>query len=228
MLPAILTIAVVYFVVTSLKNYIAVPIGEAIKWLILNYSGHDEKYFADAPGFIGWIFRYAPWIGLIVGVILVFVLGALVASFFGKKIWKAVESLLQRLPVVSAVYPYAKQFTDFFSSSEGRPKFKNAVAVPYPSPGLYSLGFITSDGLRHLNEHTGKHMVAVFIPATPTTFAGYLIFVPREEIVPLPISADEAVALVLSFGVVTPQHQSVSVTHLMKRPEEAKTEETKT
>ena len=221
LLPAVLTIAVVYFVVTSLRDYIALPLGAAIRWFITYYDGREEPYFLTgegSKGLIGWSYHYAPWIGLVVGVVLVFVIGALVATFFGKKIWKAVESLLIRLPVVNAVYPYAKQFTDFFSASEGRPQFKNAVALPFPAPGLWSIGFITSEGMRHVNEHLNKHLVCVFVPTAPTPFTGYVVLVPREDVIPLPITVDEALALIISCGVVTPAHQLPSVTHLMPRP----------
>jgi uncharacterized membrane protein len=211
LLPMILTIIVVYLVVTSLYSYIAVPIGGATKWLILNYSDRNEEAILKGEDFVSTVYRNAPWFGLVIGFVLVFMIGAIVATFFGKKIWKGVETLLVRLPVVNAIYPYAKQFTDFFSPKEGRPQFQNAVALPFPAPGILSIGFLTSDGLRHINEHTSKHLVCIFVPTAPTPFTGFVVYVPREDVIPLPITVDEALALIISCGVVTPAHQAVTL-----------------
>lgn len=217
LLPMIVTITVVWLVVTSINAYVAVPIGESLRWLILHYSDYDADWFSQGPGsgsFRGILYRFAPWIGIVVGFVLVFVIGALVATFFGKRIGQGFERVLSRLPLVNVVYPYAKQFTEFFSPHEKRVEFKNAVAIPFPSQGLYSIGFITSEGLRQLNDHFKKHLVCVFVPAAPTTVAGHLVFVPREEVIPLTISVDEAVRLIVSCGVLTPPHQTVSVTDI--------------
>jgi uncharacterized membrane protein len=223
LLPAILTIAVVYFVVTSLYHYIAMPIGDALMWLISHYTENDAAYYAKSPGsdsWFGWVFRWAPYIGLIVGFVLVFMIGAIVATFFGKKIGKGFESLLLRVPVINAVYPYAKQFTDFFSPSDGRPQFKNAVALPFPAPGIWSVGFITSEGLRHLDDHLKQRLVCIFVPTAPTPFTGYVVYVPRAEVIPLPITVDEALALIISCGVVTPAHQAISLLHFSEKAAE--------
>jgi uncharacterized membrane protein len=223
LLPAVVTIFIVYLVVITLRDYVAIPLGEALKLLIIHVEDRNADYYTTGDGaksFYGTVFKYAPWIGLVVGFVLTFFIGALVATLFGKKIWKAVENLLIRLPVVNAIYPYAKQFTDFFSPGEGRPQFKNAVAFPFPAPGLWSIGFMTSDGMRHMNDATHKHLVCVFVPTAPTPFTGYVVFIPREDIIPLPITVDEALALIISCGVVMPQHQAITVTHLMKRPAE--------
>ena len=64
--------------------------------------------------------------------------------------------------------------------------------------------------MKALNEATGKQLVCVFVPAAPTPFSGFVVYVPREELVPLPLSVDEAMRIIISAGVIHPAHQAVS------------------
>lgn len=213
LLPLVLTLWIFLFIFSFLYSNIGVPIGEGIRWgmgklspLLLEAIGEQSKFF--------------PLAGFVVGFLLTFVCGFLVATFFGKGLLKLLEGTLKRLPVVRIIYPYAKQFTDFLFSGEEQKKmeFKNAVAVPFPAPGMYSIGFITSEGLRTINEAGGKHFACVFLPTAPTPFTGFVVYVPREEIVPLPISVDEAFRIIISAGVLTPPHQTVSIGDLKALP----------
>lgn len=220
LLPMVVTIFVVYYVATFLYDYVGTPLGNALRYFILSYGPHGEKAYLDgaqAETFLGWVYRYSPWFGLVAGLILTFVIGTLVATLFGKQLWRATERILQRLPVVGVIYPYAKQFTEFLSTREDRPDFKNAVAVPFPTQGVYSVGFVTGEGLRYLNDHLKKPMVTVFVPTSPTPFTGYVCWYAREDVLPLPITVDEAMRLLISCGVLMPGHQSAQLTDFAAR-----------
>src|SRR5437762_9260075 len=113
-LPLALTGTVLYLVLGFLYNNVGVPIGEALKWgMVKGLHWHADSFEH------GWFFRWgAPFIGFAVGIVLTLVVGFFVATFLGKKLFQWFEVLLKKLPVVRTVYPYAKQFSDFFFSSE--------------------------------------------------------------------------------------------------------------
>jgi uncharacterized membrane protein len=206
-LPIVLTAAVLYLVVGFLYNNVGVPLGEALKWVVARAFGEDPR----APTVHwSWLFRWgAPVLGFCVAIVLTFIAGFFVATFFGRKLYQWFEAILKRVPLIGTIYPYARQFTDFFFGDEKKQDFKTAVAVPFPMRGTYSIGFVTSEGMKALNEATQKHLVCVFIPAAPTPFSGFVVYVPREELVPLPVSVDEAMRIIISAGVIHPSHQAV-------------------
>ena len=204
-LPLALTGSVLYLVLGFLYNNVGVPIGEALKWATIR----GLQWQPDSADH-GWFFRWdAPFLGFAVGIVLTFVVGFFIATFFGKKLFHWFELLLKRLPVVRTVYPYAKQFSDFFFSSEKKMDFQTAVAVPFPTPSSYSIGFVTGEGMKSLNETLKKHLVCVFIPAAPTPFSGFVLYVPREDVIPLPLTVEEAMRIIISAGVLHPGHQAV-------------------
>ncbi|MBI2932036.1 MAG: DUF502 domain-containing protein [Planctomycetes bacterium] len=208
LLPMAVTILVIYFVISFLYTYVGMPLGDTMRWGLARITGQSPEELMR----ISWFYRSgAPFLGLLLGIVIVFFVGAAVATFFGKKLLQLFERLLARTPVIGVIYPYAKQFTEFFSPGK-KPEFKNAVAIPFPCYGVYSIGFITGEGLRHLNEAARKPMVTVFVPTAPTPFTGFVCWVPREDVVPLPITADEALRIIISCGVLTPAHQAVSLT----------------
>jgi uncharacterized membrane protein len=206
-LPIVLTAAVLYLVIGFLYNNVGVPIGETVKWTVSRFAGEDPR----APSeHWGWLFRWgAPVIGFCVAIVLTLIAGFFVATFFGRKLYQWFEAILKRVPLIGTIYPSARQFTDFFFGDEKKKDFKTAVAVPFPMRGTYSIGFVTSEGMKALNEATQKHLVCVFVPAAPTPFSGFVIYVPREELVPLPVSVDEAMRIIISAGVIHPSHQLV-------------------
>jgi uncharacterized membrane protein len=217
-LPLALTGAVLYLVLGFLYNNVGVPIGEALKWVTTRFLGWSPvdggvPVLAGQPpqaSVHAWFFNWgAPFIGFAVGIVLTLILGFFIATFFGKKLFQWFEIVLKKLPVVRTVYPYAKQFSDFFFSSDKKMDFQTAVAVPFPTPASYSIGFVTGEGMKSLNESLKKHLICVFVPAAPTPFSGFVIYVPREDVIPLPLTVEEAMRIIISAGVLHPGHQAV-------------------
>lgn len=132
--------------------------------------------------------------------------GAVAGSLIGRRLIRIGEQLLLRIPFIKVIYPYVKQVTDF-AFSEKEVTFRKVVAVPYPRKGVYSIGFVTGQGWRTINERTGQDMVQVFIPSSPTPVTGYVVFVPREDIIELPITVDEALRFSISAGVIVPPQE---------------------
>jgi uncharacterized membrane protein len=168
-----------------------------------------EPPVAHSP--LAWLFQWgAPVLGFFAAIVLTLIAGFFVATFFGRKLYQWFEGLLKRVPLIGTIYPYARQFTDFFFGDEKKKKdFKTAVAVPFPTKGVYSIGFVTAEGMKALNQATQKHLVCVFVPAAPTPFSGFVLYVPREDLIPLPLSVDEAMRIIISAGVIHPNHQAV-------------------
>ncbi len=206
-LPIVLTAAVLYLVVGFLYNNVGVPIGEALKWGVARFGGEDPK--APSPHW-AWLYQGgAPVVGFCVAILLTLSAGFFLATFFGKKLYRWYESVVKRVPLIGSIYPYARQFTDFFFGDENKQDFKTAVALPFPARGTYSIGFVTAQGMKALNQATGKEMICVFVPASPTPVSGFLVYVPREDLIPLPISVDEAMRIIISAGVIHPDHQAI-------------------
>ena len=141
--------------------------------------------------------------GFIIAVSLIYFFGVFLASFVGRWLWRMIERLLNRTPVVGQVYPYVKQVTDFLFSGN-RLDFTQVVAVEYPRKGIWSLGLATGAAPRGLGERVGRDLISIFIPSSPTPLTGYVICVPRSEVMNLPVSVDEAFRFVISGGVLKP------------------------
>lgn len=209
LLPTIITILILVVAFNFLNDNIANPIGRGVLKLLGLILGDNVAFLEGKP----WL---ASVIGFPITIIVVFVVGYLAASWLGKKVFKMIETwVLNRFPVIRSIYPYAKQFSDLFLSEDKKVAFQKVVAVEYPRQGLYSLAFVTSEGMKDLNKATGKTSITVFIPSSPTPITGYTIFVPREDIIELSISVDEAIRLSISAGVLIPPHQ---LTNLQESP----------
>jgi uncharacterized membrane protein len=224
LLPTVLTIGVILLVVNFFSRNIVEPVNGGIRGFLLHtgpgnavmdaiYNLDPENYVDPDTGKVVWEEiekdldeAYWPIIGFVVALGLVFIAGFILASFVGKSILTRFESMMGKFPVVKIIYPYARQVVEFFMK-EKAVTFNTVVAIEYPRRGIYSLGFVTGGGLKKITESVGRDMVNVFIPSSPTPVTGYLIFVPARDLIPLPISVDEAIRIAISGGVLIPEHQ---------------------
>lgn len=149
-----------------------------------------------------------PLIGVLISLLLVLWLGWLVGGFVGRKIVSRLDQAMHVIPVVKSVYPYSKQLVEFFFADK-QLEFDTVVALPYPSRGLWSIGFVTGSGLSTLREETGERLVSVFVPSSPMPMTGYTIFVPFENLIPMTISVDEALRITMTGGVIVPPSELV-------------------
>ena len=213
LLPTILTISVIAFVYGVIANNLVLPLRNA---LVRRLIGDPDTNVVTLPH-LDVTLQIEPanlevvLIGVaifLIAIILIYFVGFFATSFLGRKIWGAFESLWMNFPFIKQIYPYAKQITDFVLS-EKRRKFTYVAAVQYPRKGVYSIGFITGDSMRTINKDSGKRMVSIFIPSSPTPFTGYVVAVPYDEIIPLPITVDQAMRYTVSGGVITPPGELV-------------------
>lgn len=150
-----------------------------------------------------WLGFSVPGLGLILTLLVLLVTGLLAANIVGRSMVGLWESLLDRIPVVRSVYSAAKNFTEIVFSDSGQ-SFKKVLLIEYPRKGIYSLAFQTATNLGEVQERTGEQMVCTFVPTTPNPTSGYIIIVPKKDIIELDMEIDEALKMIISLGVIIP------------------------
>lgn len=146
---------------------------------------------------------FIPGIGIILGILIVWVSGFIATHFLGKRVLSALESRFIGLPGVRQIYPSAKQIVGFLFSKD-KAAFKQVVLAEYPCKGIWSIGFITNDSFAEANEKTEQDLLHVFIPSTPGPWSGFLVLIPRESIKHLDISVEDGIKLIISGGILKP------------------------
>lgn len=205
-LPTILTVWLFVWLYQFIQQNISVYINYVIAWLFVELSGQDWGNEAVRDVWIKfWVQGWGSVAGLVIAIVFVWIVGALLASFFGKSIWRMAERLIMRAPLINRVYPYLKQVTDFLIEEPGSKKlFSKVVAIEYPRKGLLALGMVTGEGLKQLKDRTGKELINVLIATSPTPFTGFVAIVPKDEVIELNITIEEAFRFFMSAGVITP------------------------
>jgi uncharacterized membrane protein len=145
-----------------------------------------------------------PGLGLIVVFIVLTLLGFLTANFIGRKLVEWGDRLLHRMPVVRPIYRTAKQiFETLFSKSES--SFRKVALVEFPSPGMWSLVFLTQSPSGEVAARLPpREHVSAFMPCTPNPTTGFFFYVPREAVIELDISVEQAMTVIMSAGIVQP------------------------
>ncbi len=148
--------------------------------------------------------QYVPGVGIILSFILLVVTGIVVRNLFGGRIVAGFEDPVRRIPVIGSVYGGAKTFSETVLTDKGK-SFKQVVMVEFPRKGIFSVGFITSEELEEVQAKTAQDVVCVFVPTTPNPTTGFIVLVPRDEVVRLDMTVDEAFKMLLTLGVVVPK-----------------------
>jgi uncharacterized membrane protein len=166
-----------------------------------------------------WYGQAIPGVGVILTIIVILVTGILVANFVGRKVVGGWESLLERIPFVRSIYSAAKNFAEIVFSDSGN-AFNKVLLVEYPRKGLYTLTFQTATEVGEIQGRTGLDVIACFVPTTPNPTSGFIIIVPKKDVIELDMEVEEAVKLVMSLGVVVPTWNKQQTAELpLKMPE---------
>lgn len=145
----------------------------------------------------------APGIGLVITALALILIGALTTNFVGRYIHRTGERLLARLPVVRSIYSATKQIFETVFSSQSN-AFREAVLFEYPRKGLWTVGFITGKTQGEIQSVSEDKLVNVFVPTTPNPTSGFLLFVPKKDLIHLSMTVEEAIKMVISGGLVVP------------------------
>lgn len=144
-----------------------------------------------------------PGLGVILTIIVLLVTGLLAANFVGRAFVGGWESLLDRIPVVRSIYSAVKNFAEMVFSDSSQ-SFKRVLLIEYPRKGLYSLAFQTSTELGEVQGRKGEEIVCCFVPTTPNPTSGFIVIVPKKDVIVLDMEVDEALRMIISLGVVVP------------------------
>ena len=143
-------------------------------------------------------------------ILLITLLGMLVKNFFFRRVLGFGESLLIRIPLINKVYVGMQQISKTFITNK-QAMFKKSVLIEYPRKGSYVLGFTTSDADEEVNGKTKADLICVFVPTTPNPTSGFLLFVPKRDVIELDMNIEDSFKLIVSFGGVTPSSAQASL-----------------
>ncbi len=160
--------------------------------LLVPYPWRPEQLFG---------FRI-PGLGVILTVLIVLTSGVIGHNMIGQRLLRYWERLLSRIPVVKSIYNGVKQVSDTLFSSSGE-AFRKALLVEYPRAGSWTIAFMTGqpggDVANHLRDH-----ISIYVPTTPNPTSGFFLMVPRDAVIELDMTVDEALKYIVSMGVVPP------------------------
>ena len=150
-----------------------------------------------------------PGLGVILLLIALILIGMFAAGFIGSFFIRLGDWLVKKTPFISSIYSLLKQIFETLFSKQNK-AFRQVVLVEYPRKGIWILGFLSGNTEGEIKEKIQKDMVNVFIPTTPNPTSGFLIFVPKENIVLLDMSVEEGLKFVVSCGIVAPSAKTAS------------------
>jgi len=189
---------------------VVVPIGLTI-WIIWGIFVFLDTWFQDLLVYYelneplktgGW-FIPQHGVGFILTILIIGLLGFTTQLYIGRKFFDLVDLLFLRIPFISSLYKGLKQISEAIMGKR-RQFFEQVVLIEYPRKGLFSLGFITAQDGGRIKPVLEKRLVYVFLPTTPNPTSGYFLIVPEEECIPISLSVEDGMKMVISGGMVAP------------------------
>jgi uncharacterized membrane protein len=144
-----------------------------------------------------------PGVEIIISIILITFIGWLSLSFIGKKLLEIFNNILKRIPILRTIYSAFEQMLDIFTKSDENKK--NVVLVEYPRKGSWAVGFATKENKSEMSNKSKQNLVNVFVPTTPNPTSGFLLMFPKEEVIYLDMSFEEASRFIVSAGSSEPK-----------------------
>lgn len=186
-LPLGITFLVLEFVFNTLDNILG-PIMPEVKVYLFNRNFH------------------VPGLGILGFFLMLYLVGVIASNVMGRKLVSWADSLFTYIPVVKNIYSSSKQLTDAFSTAR-KGSFRQAVFVEFPQEGNFVLGFVTNE----LTDLDRQKKVTVFVPTAFIPPQGFLLFLPKEKILPSHLTIEEAIKAIMSVGIVTPHSLSIAL-----------------
>ena len=139
-----------------------------------------------------------PGIEIIITIILITFIGGLSLSFLGKKFLELFNNTLKRIPILRTIYSAVGQLTESFTQSDGAKK--SVVILEYPRKGIWVVGFATKENKGEISKKTNEDLVNIFVPTTPNPTSGFLLMVPKKDLIFLDMNFEEASKFIVSAG----------------------------
>ena len=144
-----------------------------------------------------------PGIEIILTILFITVVGGLSLTFIGKKFLQIIDDLFKRMPILRTIYSAIGQMTDSFREQEGNKK--SVVLVEYPRKGSWAVGFATKENTGEIKVKTNINLVNVFVPTTPNPTSGFLLMIPKDDLIYLDMTFEEASKFIVSAGTSKPK-----------------------
>jgi uncharacterized membrane protein len=145
-----------------------------------------------------------PGLEIILTVFFITIVGGLSLSFLGKKFLQIIDDLFKRIPILRTIYSALGQMTESFTNQEGNKK--SVVLVEYPRKGSWAVGFATKENTGEIKDKTNKNLLNVFVPTTPNPTSGFLLMFPKDDVIYLDMSFEEASKFIVSAGTSNPKN----------------------
>ena len=147
-----------------------------------------------------------PGLELVIAVVFFIILGFITSTLFGRTIVSYFDTLIKRVPLAGNIYTAIKQITETFSKTDT--DSQKVVMFEYPRKGIQAIGFMTGSAKGEIRDKAGIEMVNVFVPTTPNPTSGFLLFIPKEDVIILDMKYEDAIKLIVSAGMVIPEINS--------------------
>jgi len=144
-----------------------------------------------------------PGLEIVLAIIFITLVGGLSLSFIGKKFLQLVNDLFKRIPILRTIYSAIGQMTETLAPKKGQKK--SVVLVEYPRKGSWAVGFATKKNEGEISKKTNSNLINVFVPTTPNPTSGFLLMFPKDEIIYLDMSFEEASKFIVSAGTSNPE-----------------------
>ena len=188
---------------TRIRNYfiagivVLIPIGITVYFTLFLIS-ISSKILPNEINPNHYLPYSIPGVEIIIALFLITIIGWLSLSFLGKKLLNLFNKILKRIPILRTIYSALGQMTETFTNNEKNKK--NVVLVEYPRKGSWAVGFATKENSGEISVKTNKKLVNVFVPTTPNPTSGFLLMFPKEDLIYLDLSFEEASKFIVSAG----------------------------
>ena len=143
-----------------------------------------------------------PGLEILLSVIFITIVGGISLSFFGKKVLSLINDLFKRIPILRTIYSAIGQMTESFTSKSDNKK--SVVLIEYPKKGSWAVGFATKENKGEISKKTNKELINIFVPTTPNPTSGFLLMFPKDEVIYLDMTFEEASKFIVSAGTSDP------------------------
>ena len=196
-------------VLARLRNYflagivVLVPIGFTL-YLTIFLIKISSKLLPNEINPNSYLPFSIPGLEILLSVIIIIIVGGISLSFFGKRIVSLINDIFKKIPILRTIYSAIGQMTQSFTST-GKDK-KSVVLVEYPKKGSWAVGFATKENDGEISKKVNKQMINVFVPTTPNPTSGFLLMYPKDEVIYLDMSFEEASKFIVSAGTSDPSN----------------------
>tara|TARA_B100001057_G_scaffold304408_1_gene304556 strand:+ start:6107 stop:6727 length:621 start_codon:yes stop_codon:yes gene_type:complete len=182
---------------------VLVPIGFTL-YLTLFFIKVSSKLIPSEINPNNYLPFSIPGLEILLSIIFITIIGGISLSFFGKRILNFINDLFKRIPILRTIYSAIGQMTESFTSKKNDKK--SVVLIEYPKKGCWAVGFATKENNGEISQKTNKNLVNVFVPTTPNPTSGFLLMFPKEEIIYLDMTFEEASKFIVSAGTSDPSN----------------------